>query len=93
MGVPVIVSDTKIDKYYFDDSVVKFFRGQDERDLADCMIEMIRNSELRERQATNALKFVANKGWDVKKAEYLELVDRLTRNTQVRDVIPGRHLS
>jgi glycosyltransferase involved in cell wall biosynthesis len=93
MGVPVIVSDTKIDKYYFDDSVVKFFRGQDERDLADRMIEMIRNSELRERQATNALKFVANKGWDVKKAEYLDLVDRLTRNTQERDVIPGRHLS
>jgi len=25
MGIPVIVSDTKIDKYYFDDSVLRFF--------------------------------------------------------------------
>jgi len=93
MGVPVIVSDTKIDRYYFDESMLKFFRGQDERDLAKCMLELIRNPELRERLATNALKYVADKGWDVKKAEYLELVDRLASNVRGREVIPGRNLT
>jgi glycosyltransferase involved in cell wall biosynthesis len=80
MGVPVIVSDTKIDQFYFDDSLVKFFQGHDERDLAKCMLEVIRDRELRERLARNGLKFVADKGWDVKKGEYLELVDCLVGN-------------
>ena len=28
MGVPVIVPDTAIDRYYFNDSVAKFFKGK-----------------------------------------------------------------
>jgi glycosyltransferase involved in cell wall biosynthesis len=93
MGVPVIVSDTKIDQYYFDDSVLKFFRGQDEQDLAKCMLQMIREPELRGRLAKNALEFVANKGWDVKKTEYLELVDRLVGGAHRPEPIPDRNLS
>jgi glycosyltransferase involved in cell wall biosynthesis len=33
MGVPVIVPDTEIDTYYFDDKVAKFFRGKTRRVL------------------------------------------------------------
>jgi glycosyltransferase involved in cell wall biosynthesis len=91
MGIPVIVSDTKIDRYYFDDQVLKFFRGQDQNDLADCMLELIRKPELRARQAANALKFVADKGWDVRKSEYLELVDRLTRNSGNYEIAQERN--
>jgi len=80
MGIPVIVSDTKIDRYYFDESLLKFFQGQDEKDLAKCMLELIRNPELRELLAANALKHVTNNGWDTKKTEYLELIDRLVRD-------------
>ena len=82
MGVPVIVSDTKIDQYYFDESLVKFFHGQNEEDLARCMLELVRSPELRERLAMNALSYVAKNGWEVKKAEYLELVDRLVSDQQ-----------
>ena len=35
LGIPVIVSRTKIDNYYFNDYVVKFFRPEDEMDLAE----------------------------------------------------------
>ena len=42
-GVPVVVSDTKIDQYYFNDSVVKFFRDGDENDLAQTISLLIAN--------------------------------------------------
>jgi glycosyltransferase involved in cell wall biosynthesis len=77
LGVPVIASDTKIDRYYFNDSVVKFFRSGDEEDLAESMLLLIRDSELGKRLASNALEFVQDYTWDKKKHEYFDLVDSL----------------
>ena len=77
LGVPVLVSATKIDKYYFNDSVVKFFEPENVNALSESMLEMIRNSSLRKTLAANALKFVQDFSWDKKKQEYLDLVDRL----------------
>lgn len=77
LAVPVIVSDTKVDRYYFNDSLVKFFRSSDEKDLADSMLLLIQNEELRHRLAKNAEDFISRNNWDVKKAEYLDLVDSL----------------
>jgi glycosyltransferase involved in cell wall biosynthesis len=77
MGVPVVVSETMVDRYYFDDSVVKFFRSGDEDDLAHCMLEMIDNSEARQRLVENANRFVKSVDWTAKQHEYLELVDQL----------------
>jgi glycosyltransferase involved in cell wall biosynthesis len=79
VGVPVIVSDTMIDKYYFSDSTVKFFRSGDEADLARCMLEMIENPSDRQRQIENASRFVSTIDWSAKQSEYLDLVDRLSR--------------
>jgi glycosyltransferase involved in cell wall biosynthesis len=80
VGVPVIVSDTMIDKYYFSDSTVKFFRSGDEDDLARCMREMIENSSDRLRQIENASRFVSTIDWSAKQSEYLDLVDRLSHS-------------
>jgi glycosyltransferase involved in cell wall biosynthesis len=80
MDVPVIVSDTQIDRYYFDDSVVRFFRGGDERDLADSMLEMINNPDKRELLVLNASEYVKTVDWTAKRHEYLELVDQLVAN-------------
>jgi glycosyltransferase involved in cell wall biosynthesis len=77
VGVPVIVSDTMIDKYYFNDSTVKFFRSGDEDDLARCMREMIENPSDRLRQIENASRFVSTVDWSAKQSDYLDLVDRL----------------
>jgi glycosyltransferase involved in cell wall biosynthesis len=81
MSVPVIVSDTMIDQYYFDNSIVKFFRSGDDNDLARCMLEMIENSEARKLQIEIANRFVETFDWSARQHEYLELVDRFTRNT------------
>jgi len=78
MGVPVIVSDTKVDRYYLNDSVVQFFRGDDEDDLARCMLDLILHPEKRLALAERAAEFAANKDWALQKQEYLALVDGFT---------------
>ncbi len=77
MGVPVIVSDTLVDRYYFDDSLVRFFRGDDEEDLARCMLDLIQHPEKRQSLVRNASVFIDQNDWAVKKQEYLNLVDNL----------------
>lgn len=54
MGVPVIVPDTKIDRYCFHGSVANLFQGGDERSLADAILLPIRNFEPREELVRNA---------------------------------------
>ena len=83
MRVPVIVSDTRIDQYYFDNSLVRFFKGGDEDDLARCMLDLIQHPEKRRALVENASQFINKNDWNVKKEEYLDLVDRLT-NSQPR---------
>jgi glycosyltransferase involved in cell wall biosynthesis len=77
MGVPVVVSDTMVDKYYFNDSVVTFFHSGDDNHLAQRMLEMIENPEKRARQIENANRFIKSFDWDARRHEYFELIDRL----------------
>jgi glycosyltransferase involved in cell wall biosynthesis len=77
-GVPVVVSRTKIDSFYFDDTVVRFFDSGDSVALAEAILEMIGHPELRESMAAAGYQYVERNGWDVKKGEYLALVDSLT---------------
>ena len=57
-GVPVIVSKTKVDSFYFDDSVVRFFKPGDEDDLAAAMQDLMKNRELRESLVRNSREYV-----------------------------------
>lgn len=79
MGVPVIVSDTQVDRFYFNDSVVRFFRGGDEEDLARQMLDVARNAAMRTKLAGNASAFVESMDWDAKQHIYLDLVERLVQ--------------
>jgi glycosyltransferase involved in cell wall biosynthesis len=76
-GIPVIVSRTKIDTYYFDDSVVRFFPSGDVRGLADAMLELIQRKDLRDSLSEHGKEYVAQNSWDVRKQEYFDLVDSL----------------
>jgi len=76
-GVPVVVSKTKIDSYYFDDSVVRFFESGNENDLAAAMLDLMNHCALRENLVRNAKTYVARNNWNVKKHEYTGLVDSL----------------
>jgi glycosyltransferase involved in cell wall biosynthesis len=83
-GVPVIVSWTKVDSFYFNDSVVCFFESGDENDLAGAMLDLMRNPELRRTLIHNASQYVARNNWNLKKCEYLNLVDALLSPLEFR---------
>ena len=80
MGLPVVVSDTKIDRFYFNDSVVKFFRAGDDAALAEAMLAMIRNPELRNQLAQNALEFSKAYDWETNRDRYLNIINSLVDN-------------
>ena len=84
LGVPVLVSSTRIDRFYFNDEVVQFFKAQDEDDLAEKLLFMLKNQSFRETLSASALAMARNFSWDRKKAKYLEVVDSLSASNGVR---------
>jgi glycosyltransferase involved in cell wall biosynthesis len=79
MGVPVIIPDTAVDTYYFNTSVAKFFRANDEESLADAMLLLIKNPDIRKSLVRSANDFMTKYTWSANQDVYLNLVDRLVR--------------
>jgi glycosyltransferase involved in cell wall biosynthesis len=79
-GVPIVSSRTKIDEYYFDDFMIRFFEPENHNDLARCILELHENREKREAMIEKGRQFIARNNWGIKKLEYLDLVDRLTNS-------------
>ena len=77
-GIPVVASQTKIDTYYFGDGVVRFFPSGDSHAMADAIIEVAQNKELRDSLVARGHEYVERNGWHRKKYEYLQLVDSLS---------------
>jgi glycosyltransferase involved in cell wall biosynthesis len=78
LGIPVLESRTKVGTYYETDSRVMFFASENVDDLANSMLLLIRDRQLRQRLVAHASEYVQENNWRVKKREYLELVDSLT---------------
>jgi glycosyltransferase involved in cell wall biosynthesis/peptidoglycan/xylan/chitin deacetylase (PgdA/CDA1 family) len=76
-GLPVVVSRTKIDSFYFDDTVVRFFPSGDDRAMADAMLGLIENRAARESLVAKGYEYVERHGWDRKREDYFKLVDTL----------------
>jgi glycosyltransferase involved in cell wall biosynthesis len=77
VGIPVVASNTKIDRYYFDDSVVRFFESGNPDALADATIEVLRNDESCRQRVARASDYAIRNCWELRKADYLKLVDGL----------------
>jgi glycosyltransferase involved in cell wall biosynthesis len=86
LGVPVVVSATRIDTFYFKQSVVQFFEPENEDDLTRSLLLMINDKELRERISTSAQQFIKEYTWDRREPEYLSLVDSLLRKNHSTSV-------
>ena len=78
MGIPIILSATRIDRYYFNESVVRFFRPGDAADLSVAMTQLIEDANERKRLSKNAFEFVKEMSWKVRKKEYLDIVESLS---------------
>ncbi len=77
LGVPTVVSSTKIDRYYFNDSVVRFFDSGNPDALATGMVALLRDPDLRRTYAARAAEYVQANCWETRKPDYLRLVDSL----------------
>jgi glycosyltransferase involved in cell wall biosynthesis len=78
VGVPVIVSRTKIDSFYFDESMVRFFESENVDALANAILDLYAHPEQRRKLVEGANRHVQQNNWDVKQYEYLSVVDCLT---------------
>jgi glycosyltransferase involved in cell wall biosynthesis len=83
LGVPVVVSSTKIDRFYFNDSIVRFFESGNPDTLAEAIVEVLQNDELRHCMIAKALEYADQNSWQRRQGDYLELVDALIENRPV----------
>jgi glycosyltransferase involved in cell wall biosynthesis len=88
VGVPLVVSRTRIHEYYYEDSLVKYYEHDNESELAAGILYLRQNPSARERQIANALKYVQAHNWDIEKNRYLGIVDSLVaRNPRLRQQV------
>lgn len=74
LGVPVLVTGTRVDHYYFDPSVVTFCESGSEEDFARKLLLLRDDRHLRLAQARRASAFVKKHDWTVYKGIYLDLL-------------------
>jgi len=89
VGVPLVVSRTRIHQYYYTDALVKYYDDDNDEDLAAKMVMLRRNPALRKQQVANALKYVEAHSWDVEKHQYLGIVDSLVAKEPVLQPSPA----
>ena len=77
VGVPVIASDTMVDRHYFDDSQILFFQSGNVDDLASKMETAINDPLLRTRLVEGGDTYIRENNWDVKRNEYFDLIRSL----------------
>jgi glycosyltransferase involved in cell wall biosynthesis len=77
-GVPVVLSRTKIDAFYFEEGVVHFFQSGDSEALATAMLDVIGDKDLRRSLIARGYEYVELHGWNRKKKEYLDLIGSLS---------------
>ncbi len=78
VGVPVLVSATPIDTFYFNDSLVEFFKSGDAKDCALHLERLLRDKELRSSRIKAGRSFVELNNWESKKSIYFDIVNSVT---------------
>jgi len=82
--VPVVVSRTRIDAHYFDETLVRFFASGHEDDLATALLEMYQHRADSRDLVRAAREFAVRNSWQERVADYRGLVVSL---------LPARHLA
>ncbi len=76
-GLPVVMSRTKIDEYYFDDNTVMYFEPENEHDMARCIMKLYHNPERRSELVQKGKEFIDRNNWEVKSKIYCDIVNNL----------------
>jgi glycosyltransferase involved in cell wall biosynthesis len=76
-GLPAVVSKTKSDQIFFDDSMVMFFEPENERQLADCILKLKDDPYLRKSLSIKANSIFKTVNWDNHKIEFVNIFKKL----------------
>jgi glycosyltransferase involved in cell wall biosynthesis len=77
LGIPLVVADTAVDRHYFDDSLVRFFKAADVQSLAESLLDAYSERGFETDRTKNALAHASENNWGTKKSDYLAVVDGL----------------
>ena len=77
LGVPLVVADTRIDKYYFNEFLLRFFKSGDVKDLARVMVDAYHHREQNSQLAARAFEYARENSWGWKSGEYMAIVNEL----------------
>jgi glycosyltransferase involved in cell wall biosynthesis len=92
LGVPAVISRTKIDSLYHNESRVKFFDNDDPDELAKAILDLYANPKLREMLARNGLEYAREQSWENRKNDYLAVIDSFP-SRESRSYLSQRELS
>ena len=73
-GIPIIASKTKIDEYYFDDTIICFFEDENYKDMAQKTIELYNNTKMQKSLVNNGYTFIKTNNWEQKSQEYKHIL-------------------
>jgi glycosyltransferase involved in cell wall biosynthesis len=79
LGLPAIAARTAAIEAYFNDTMVEFFEPGDADDLARCIRTLYTNAERLAELAQGSKKFTQRYNWAKIGAEYVALVERLSK--------------
>lgn len=75
--VPLIISRTRVDQHYFDDTVVHFFTPGDETDLAETMCRSYDRRGCEAALVQRAKAFAVRNSWQAHAEDYCQIMRRL----------------
>jgi glycosyltransferase involved in cell wall biosynthesis len=84
-GVPVVVSRTEVDAYYFDDSLVRFFESGHTADLGAALLWVYEHRTEHDAWIRNARDYAVRYSWQSRAVDYYALFDGLSRETSRRE--------
>jgi glycosyltransferase involved in cell wall biosynthesis len=77
LGIPLIVARTKAAVYYFPENAVRFFRPDDTDSLAEAILDLYRNQDLRRQLHFKADAFNQQYSWQKAKQTYWSVLSGL----------------
>jgi glycosyltransferase involved in cell wall biosynthesis len=74
LGVPVVAAATRVDRHYFDDSLIQFFEPDDPQSLAQALLAARSETQRNAQRAAHALRHARVNSWGERRHAYLQLV-------------------
>jgi len=77
VGLPVVAPSLNVIQRYFNESMVSYFEPENVENMAQRIIELARDSSLRERQVLNADGFFKKYSWSDQQHKYIGIIQEM----------------